>query len=75
MGYYYDLSTLDLSKSRVRCNGRSLDKCSLSSLIRECAVRSGHSGYILWSDIYWDSALYSELRSILLDYLTKLGIV
>lgn len=75
MGYYFDLSTLDLSKSRVRCNGKSLDKCSLSNLIRECALRSGHPGYTLWSDIYWDSASYSELRSLLLDYLIKLGIV
>ena len=71
---YYDLNTIDLSCKRVRCNGRSLDKCALSGLIREVNIKAGIT-YITWSDIYWDSAKYSELKNCLLDSLKKIGLV
>lgn len=72
--YYYNLDTLDLSRARVRCNGRALDKCSLASLIHEVALRAGNTCWPLWSDIYWDSSLYSELRDSLYDWLIKYNI-
>ena len=63
MSYYYDLSTLDMSRPRVRCNGRVLDKCALSGLIHELALRAGWEAWPLVSDIYWDSMTYAELRA------------
>lgn len=63
MDYYYKLETLDLTRPRVRCNGRALDKCSLSSLIHEVALRSGWDAFPLVSDIYWDTMTYAELRA------------
>ena len=75
LGYYYNLETLDLSRARVRCNGRALDKCSLASLIHEVALRAGNFSWPLWSDIYWDSALYSDLRGVLYHWLDKYHIV
>lgn len=56
-----------MSRPRVRCNGRVLDKCALSSLIHELAQRAGWDAWPLASDIYWDSMTYSELREKL-DY-------
>lgn len=70
MSYSYDLDTLDLSRPKVRCNGHALDKCALSSLIHELALKAGNSSWPLWSDIYWDSATYAELR----EYLVKWGV-
>lgn len=72
--HYYNLDTLDLSRARVRCNGRALDKCSLASLIHEVAFRAGNTSWPLWSDIYWDSSLYSELRESLCDWLVRFNI-
>ena len=74
LGYYYNLETLDLSRARVRCNGRALDKCSLASLIHEVALRAGNREWPLWSDIYWYSGLYSELREDLNRWLVKFNI-
>lgn len=68
---YYDLSTLDLSRARVRCNGGALDKCSLSSLIREINVKAGIT-YNTWSDIYWFSASYGDLKDCLIDALKRI---
>lgn len=67
MSYYYDLSTLDMSHPRVRCNGCALDKCALSGLIHEVAQRAGWAAWPLVSDIYWYSMTYAELRAEL-DY-------
>lgn len=52
-----------MSKPRVRCNGRALDKCALSGLIHEVALRSGWDSWPLVSDIYWDTMTYAELRA------------
>ena len=67
MSYYYDLSTLDMSHPRVRCNGCALDKCALSGLIHEVAQRAGWDAWPLVSDVYWYSMTYAELRADL-DY-------
>ena len=74
MSYYYNLDTLDLSRARVRCNGRALDKCSLASLIHEVALRAGNTSWPLWSDIYWYYGLYSELKEDLVLWLVKCNI-
>ncbi len=71
---YYKLETLDLTRARVRCNGHSLDKCSLSGLIHEVAYKAGHVG-VLWSDIYWDSATYAELRERLEMWLVRMWLM
>lgn len=63
MSYYYDLSTLDMSHPRVRCNGFALDKCALSGLIHEVALRSGWEAWPIISDIYWYSMTYADLRA------------
>ena len=69
----FDLSTIDLSHSRVRCNGRVLGKCSLSSLIREINSRLGIT-WLTATDIYWDSFKYSELKDTLIFKLNDLNI-
>lgn len=68
--HYYKLETLDLTHKRVRCNGRVLDKCALSSLIHEVAF-DARAYFPLWSDIYWDSATYAELRERLEIWLVR----
>lgn len=68
--HYYKLETLDLTHKRVRCNGRVLDKCALSSLIHEVAG-DARANFPLWSDIYWDSATYAELRERLEIWLVR----
>ena len=67
MSYNYDLSTLDMSHPRVRCNGHALEKCELSGLIHELALRAGWDAWPLASDIYWYKMTYAELRESL-DY-------
>ena len=71
MNNFYNLHTLDLSRQRVRCNGNALDKCSLASLIHEVAFKAG-AHFPLWSDIYWDSATYAELRERLDMWLVRM---
>lgn len=68
--HYYKLETLDITHKRVRCNGRVLDKCALSSLIHEVAG-DARANFPLWSDIYWDSATYAELRERLEIWLVR----
>lgn len=62
-----EIESIDMSKPRVRYKGQVQDKCALSGLIHDVALMAGNSVYPMWSDIYWDSARYDELR----DYLTK----
>lgn len=67
-----DISEIDFSKPRVRYKGRVQDKCDLSYLIHETAFMCGNSCWPLWSDIYWDSAKYGELREKLQENVNKL---
>ena len=67
-----DISEIDFSKPRVRYKGRVQDKCDLSYLIHETAFMCGNSNWPLWSDIYWDTAKYGELREKLQENVNKL---
>lgn len=67
--YYKDISKIDLSRKRVRYDNKALDKCALSSLIHDVAFMAGNTCWPLWTDIYWDSAPYIELRRTLIHFL------
>ena len=67
-----DIAALDFSKPRVRYKGRVEDKCGLSYLIHETALMLGNTSWPLWSDIYWDSARYDELKERLIENVNKL---
>ena len=67
-----DVSAIDFSKPRVRYKGKVQDKCDLSYLIHETAFMCGNRNWPLWSDIYWDSARYDELKEKLQDNVNKL---
>ena len=69
MSNSYKFETIDVTRPRVRYDGRALDKCALSSLIHEVAFAAGNSAWPLWSDIYWDTATYSELKQKLISWL------
>lgn len=65
------ISSFDLSKPRVRYAGRVLDKCSLSSYIHDVAVMVKHDCFPLYTDIYWDSCTYSELKEQLIKFINR----
>lgn len=67
-----DISEIDFSKPRVRYKGRVQEKCDLSYLIHETAFMCGNRNWPLWSDIYWDTAKYGELREKLQENVNKL---
>jgi len=67
-----DISEIGFSKPRVRYKGRVQDKCDLSFLIHETAFMCGNTIWPLWSDIYWDTARYDELRERLQENVNKL---
>jgi len=67
-----DIAALDFSKPRVRYKGKAEDKCGLSCLIHETALMLGNTRWPLWSDIYWDSARYDELKERLIENVNKL---
>lgn len=66
-----DVSAIDFSKPKVRYKGKVQDKCDLSYLIHEVAFMAGNSAWPLYSDIYWDSAKYDELKHILIKWINK----
>lgn len=66
-----DISEIDFSKPRVRYKGRVQDKCGLSYLIHEVAFMTGNDSWPLYSDIYWDSAKYDDLKNFLLKWIDK----
>lgn len=62
---------IDLSGKRVRYKGEVQDKCGLSNVIHKVASKHGNGNWPLWSDIYWYSATYSELREYLEEWMNK----
>lgn len=54
---------LDFSGKRVRCNGKALDKCSLSNHV--------HAPYICYSHIYWYTCIYADIVAELRDMIRK----
>lgn len=71
MGNGIDIASINTDKPRVRYKGRVQDKCDLSYLIHEVALMAGNSSWPLYSDIYWDSAKYDELKNILIKWIDK----
>ena len=65
------IEEIDFSKPRVRYQGKVQDKCDLSFLIHEVALSAGNSVWPLYSDIYWDTALYKELVDDLKKWVEK----
>ena len=68
-----NISLVDLSRAKVRYNGRVLDKCGLSSLIHDVALiaKDHYVGCTLYTDIYWDTITYNELREYLIKWISK----
>lgn len=69
---HVSIEDLDFSKPRVRYKGEVQDKCALSGLIHDTAFMCGNTSWPLWSDIYWDSARYDELKERLIENVNKL---
>lgn len=67
-----NIADIDFSKPRVRYKGEVQDKCSLSGLIHDTAFMLGNTSWPLWSDIYWDTARYDELRDRLIKNVNAL---
>lgn len=67
----FKVSEIDLSGKRVRFRGVCEDKCGLSSVIHHVAFLAGNSVWPLWSDIYWDSFKYSDLKEELIRWIDK----
>ena len=66
-----DINAIDMSKPRVRYNGKAQDKCGLSGIIHDVAFMAGNNAWPLYSDIYWDSARYDELKERLSHWICK----
>ena len=71
MGNGIDIASINTDKPRVRYKGKVQDKCDLSYLIHKVALMAGNSSWPLYSDIYWDSAKYDELKHILIKWIDK----